>query len=331
MVNVSQATVKLVYNNKDITHDLQPWFMNMSYTDKMEGEADELEVVLRNDDDRFINSWQPQQGDTLAATIIMGQLQLPCGVFVVDEFTVENSRDSGGVATIKALAAGVKDSIRTKYSVAHEGKTLKQIAVTIATKYNYKVQGIIKDFPIVRVTQFHETDLGFLHRLAQDHGYAFSLRGSTLVFTYYADLNSAANVFTVNRTECIGTPRITDKITGVYNKGHLKHFNSKLKKTFEALQEAGANPSADVYRQLDKVDSADEADYKIGGRLYRKNLEQKTMDITVPGNTYYVCGSNIQTNGWGNYDIKWMIAQSTHKVNSNENYVTGMRLQALLQ
>src|SRR5258707_531145 len=50
-----------------------------------------------------------------------------------------------------------------------------------------------------RVTQNDETDLAFLHRLANRYNYDFSVRGKTLVFYARNQLEQAPAVYTVTR------------------------------------------------------------------------------------------------------------------------------------
>ena len=68
--------------------------------------------------------------DTSGASFTSAKLtvtieDLKCGVFEIDEINLSGPPD---VVTIRGMATGIVNSLRTKKSDAHESKTLKQIA-----------------------------------------------------------------------------------------------------------------------------------------------------------------------------------------------------------
>lgn len=314
--------LKIVYEGRDITIDLMPYLISLTYRDKAIGEADELTIVLRNNSMIWMWVWNPKKGDTITAEIAQGNGRLDCGKFTVDEPVFTGGKDGGHICTINALGAGVKDHVRTKSSFAHEGKSLKAIAEKIAAKYKYKVQGIIHNYSIGRVTQWHETDLGFLHRIAAEFGYLFSLKGDVLVFTYFPDLNNAAGALTVKRSEVMSYT-VRDKVAGVYVKGQNRYYNPKKKKLIENSVDGGDTGSADTHRTHSKVDDDEQGLYRAGGRLYKKNMDQVEIDVQMPGNIYLLSGNNVNTEGWFNYNGVYMIGEATHTVTKDGNYTTG--------
>ena len=92
--------------------------------------------------------------------------------------------------------------MRTRNSVGFEIETLLGIAQTIGEKYGLAVISTsdVTDIEFDRVTQKHETDLGFLKRLAVEHDYDFTVRGSLLVFYSRASLAAVVPIRTVDRT-----------------------------------------------------------------------------------------------------------------------------------
>lgn len=318
-----KAVLKIVYEGKDITIDLQPYLISFTYRDKAVGEADELCLQLRNNSMIWMWVWNPQKGDTITAEIKQAGASLQCGKFTVDDVSFNGSKDGGHTCTINALGAGVKDHVRTKSSFAHEGKPLKAIAEKIASKYHYKVQGIIHNYSIARVTQWHETDLGFLHRIAMEYGYLFALKGDTLVFTYYEDLNNAAGAIALKRD--LTMPYfVRDKVAGIYVKGQNRYYNPKKKKCYENTVDGGATGSVDTHRTHSKVDNDEQGLYKAGGRLYKKNMDQVEIDVTVPGNIYLMSGNNAKAEGFFNYNGIYMISEATHTVAKDGGYTTGV-------
>jgi phage protein D len=313
------ATVKIVYENKDISRDLAPLLLAFTYTDKTEGEPDEIEVAVQNSDLRWLNDWQPKKGDTIEAEIHApdGSI-LQCGKFTIDEPTYSGS-SAGDICVLKALSAGVNDPIRSKRTVAHENKTLREIANKIAARHGYTVQGITKDFKIQYEAQYRETDLAFLHRLAQQYGYIFNVRGKTLVFTSIYSLHERSASATIERTQC-NSYSIRDKITQIYSKAKHRHRHRGKKSLISALFDTGES-SADTLNVYDNVDDAGQSEDVAKARVYKKNLLQVTADITgLPGNVYLVAGNNVTLSGWGNYDGSYAVKESVHTVTRDGSY-----------
>ncbi len=80
-MNVATADFTLLYNSKDITADIARQVISLSYTDKITGESDELEITLEDADARWQNTWYPEKGAQLQLKIYQESQQLDCGVF----------------------------------------------------------------------------------------------------------------------------------------------------------------------------------------------------------------------------------------------------------
>jgi phage protein D len=84
---------RILYNGRDITADLSPYLMRVSYTDRLTGEADSLDVELAETDavtSRWLSEWYPDKGMVMSAEIgYAGQALMACGSFDVDEIEVE--------------------------------------------------------------------------------------------------------------------------------------------------------------------------------------------------------------------------------------------------
>lgn len=145
---VPHPVFQLAYGQHNITSDITPYVLSVTYTDYLSGQSDELEVALEDSDGRWINVWYPRQGDKLKLKIgYAGEPLLPCGEFEIDE--VEFAFPPSTVS-IKALAAGVKKSVRTRVGRAYENTTLAAIALRIAKRNHLVLVGKIRDIRIDR-------------------------------------------------------------------------------------------------------------------------------------------------------------------------------------
>ena len=57
------------YEQKDITADLKPYLLGISYTDYLGGQSDELQVDFEDADGRWLRAWYPDQGDALTLSV----------------------------------------------------------------------------------------------------------------------------------------------------------------------------------------------------------------------------------------------------------------------
>ncbi|MDI3319996.1 phage late control D family protein [Pinibacter soli] len=324
-MNLPVAEYTLVYNTKDISRDIADQVISINYTDKIGGESDTLELVLMDKDLRWQNSWYPQKGDSINLIIRQNGLQMDCGLFEVDELSLSIST-SGDVFSIKGLAAGIKKPMRTKESYAHEDKSLKEIANTVANDMQLKLLGNVPAISIHRATQYRESALSFLNRIGSTYGCIFSVRGANLVFTYYKDLENRSASLTLTKQQLISL-EVHDQTHKTFKACRVRHHDPLTKD----VQEFTANPDDDSDSDVDssdtleirgRVENKQQAEQKARYALYKNNTEGVGGDITLPGNILFVSGNNFQLNGAGNFSGIFHIMESSHSISSNGAYVT---------
>jgi phage protein D len=201
-MNLQPTEYKVIYEGKNITKDVSDYLLSLSYTDKNTGESDEIELEFHDKDLLWQNDWYPEKGSKIQLQIIDGNSLLDCGTFNIDEVEYKSERDSADTVSIRGMAASVTKALRTKTSSGHENKTLKELCNTIAAKHGLKVQGTIDDVTIGRITQYRESDLSFLFRIAEKYGYSFSVRDNLLVFTSLKMLYKQKHVLTLDKSQC---------------------------------------------------------------------------------------------------------------------------------
>ena len=68
--NLRYVTVKLQYDQKDITQDLVPYLKDFSFNDVMSGEADDISITLHDIEELWMSDWFPEKGAKLTASIV---------------------------------------------------------------------------------------------------------------------------------------------------------------------------------------------------------------------------------------------------------------------
>ena len=191
----------LTYEGVDVTDELAPMVLSAEYVDHLKGSSDELQITVEDRAGRWREGWFPSRGDRLTLKLgYDGEPLLDCGTFAVDEVEMRGPPDT---VAIGALAAPLSPDLRNKVSRAFESTTLREIAERIARELGLELVGEVADIRIGRVTQTAETTLAFLRRVADEYGYAFSIRPPRLVFYEIARLEAAPAAVVIDRTKLL--------------------------------------------------------------------------------------------------------------------------------
>ena len=328
-MTVPQATYQVIYNGKNVTGDILRYVKNLVYSDKSKGEADELDIVMEDSEKIWQTAWYPVKGDTISAKIIYQGNTLDCGTFTVDEITGDGSTD-GDTFTIKAIAAGINKSIRTKQSYAHENKTLREIVNTIATKNGFTVVGTINNVSIGRETQHKETDLHFLKRLAKNYGYTFSIRGTQLIFTDIFSIENKQQALTIDRSQ-ISSYSINDKTSNTFKAAKISYHNPKQNAVINYdVNESNASYQTaknDTLILHGRVENKQQAEIITKVALYRANSLQQSGTIEMDGNVLVLAGNNCILQGLGMFSGNYYIDSTTHSVDPDGGYSTSAEIK----
>lgn len=325
-MNLTAATYKILYNNKNITADISQHLVSLSYTDKVTGEADEFEMQLEDADALWQNDWMPEKGATINAEIEDDGITLSCGDFAIDEPAFSFNRSGGDVIAIKCIAAAFTQTLRTKRHTAHENKTLREIAKTVADRHGFTLTGDIPNIPVGRISQSNEHDLEFLMRLANTYGLIFSIRGKQMVFTDITNLEKTGSVLTLKKSDCESIS-ITDKSAQTFKNSTVKYHNPDDKNMVDYETADDANESADTLSIYTKAENKQQAERIATTNLYRANSFQKEGNITVSGNPLLVSGVNFSLIGCGKLSGIYHILESNHSITRGESYVTSISIK----
>ena len=327
---VDAPTAVIKYANKDITADISPYMLELTYTDALEGESDTVDLQLEDVDGRWINAWYPEHGDTVDLQLgYAGRPLLQCGEFEIDEIELHGPPD---VATIKALSAGVKKSVRTRNGRAYENTTLEAIAKDVARRNKLELVGKFETVSITRATQVFETDLAFLRRLADEYGYSFNVRGSKMTFFKVSKLKEGKTVYVITRQDCCSTYRLRDKVHGVVSEAEVTYHDPRAKRrrsvTVKDKAKQGNRTSADRARINVRAENDVQAKQKAQA-LLDKNDDQTGATITLYGNTLLVAGVLVELQTFGKFDGRYLVTKSIHTMRRGSGYTTEVELKRL--
>ena len=168
-----RATVEISIQGKDVSMDLWPHLLSLSYTDKADDELDDLQLTLEDREGLWQGDWLPKHGDIISVTIVASNFRAPgegeeldCGEFEIDELTLESSRDGGDVVTIKGVPAAVKSSLMLqKKTRAWADVPLSTVAADVVGPAGLDLLYKAPEIVFGRVEQRQEADLAFLQRI----------------------------------------------------------------------------------------------------------------------------------------------------------------------
>jgi hypothetical protein len=322
---VAEPAWRIEIGGQDVTLDLNPYVVTARYTDNAHAEIDNIQLQLVNQAGLFTGPWCPDEGTRIGLWIgYAGAPLLPCGAFEVAELEAEGPPD---LITITALAAGPRPALRTKRSVGYEGKTLSGVASTVAARLSLRVVGLVRNVTIERVTQNEETDLQFLARLADEHGYVTSVRDGQLVFQERDALEAAAATWSVRKGHETRY-RLQRRTRAVYRACEVSYHNPGSKKLIRRIVEAEGVTSGDVLKIRARVEGAAAAEARARAELRLRNGRRVEGVIDIEGTTRCMAGTNGTLVGFGDrVDGTYHVASSAHQITRGEGYVTSLEVR----
>lgn len=316
-IPVEDPVYSVQYNGTGIGADISEFVTQLSYTDHEHGQSDEVEITCEDRDHRWKQSWYPDVAARLSVTLGYADgRELRCGDFELDEIEFAGPPDT---VRIKAIATVFTPSLRTQQSFGYENTTLKSIVDAVAKRNELTVRGDIEEIALDRITQNHERDLPFLLRLAEDYGYAFSVRGSYLDFWKIRDLESAGAVLTLRRGAEIKSFTLSEKTEQTYPEGEVAYHDPNQKARVDGQARRSAK-TGDIHSLLKRAPAQGLAAKQADAHLHGKDKKQLSGTVTVVGDTRLVAGINVQLGGLHKLDGKWHVQRSSHRLSRSGGY-----------
>ncbi|KYD02632.1 hypothetical protein B4102_0226 [Heyndrickxia sporothermodurans] len=323
MTDSRRTYLDITYNNKKIKAELEGHLKDWTFTDNLSGQIDDLQIVLEDKENKWLNDWFPSKGSVLSASIFKKYwksqtVKTKIGKFEVDE--IEASGDPTEVV-IRSLSVPESSSLRGEGKVrAWEKSTLRVVAGDIAKKNKLKLYYQANENPKKdRYEQDGETDLAFLYRLCKDEGFCLKLSNRSIVILDEADYERKATVATINRksgaSDDIQVVNWTAKTTlsGAYKSCRVIYRDAAKKKTIKASYTPPKPPK--VGRTLvirEQIKSVAEGQRLAKKRLREANKDATTVNLTVTTTKHLDAGDTVNLKKFGKFNGKYIITQVVH-------------------
>lgn len=337
--------------------------MDLTYTDYLSDQSDELQVVFEDMDKKWIDTWFPTQGDKLSVALgYVGEPLVQLGHFEIVEIEWNYRPEYGSTVSVKALSAGVSKANRTLQPRAWENTTLADIVRAIAKRLDLNVAGTIEQVKIKRITQYQERDVEFLTRLAHEYGYSFKIVDKTLVFTTLSSLKQRDSVSEIRLDETLSI-RLRDNIKDTAKKVQVVGYNPKQKKKIKAEKDikpkrnaktddknstssAKAKPQnvknqskssqnktakapkhQDTLKVIARADNAEQILARATALQHQQQDEQQAGDVRLLGNPKLVAGNTIMLKNMGVFSGKYLIKSARHNLRRGQGFTTDIEIR----
>lgn len=313
-----KATASVSYNGKNIDTKLAEFLRSFSYTDVASGESDSISLVINDKDRKWIKSWFPSKGDSMAASITMknwtkdGENQkLSCGQFIIDDFSF-----SGGPIQLKLEAiaipadSGFKKTERTK---TYENTTLENIANEVAKRAGIKCYYEAGKVSIEKVEQSEKDDCSFLNELVKLYGYAMKIYRNKIVIFSEATYEKKKSVATLTEENIEPNWSWNTTLDGKYTGAKYEYTNNDKNKTFRVTVGSGSR----ILKVTDSASTLGEAEKITLAKLNEANKNDTTMSVTLTmANKKIIATSCVTIKGLGKLDGKYYVEKVSWDIGS---------------
>ena len=331
-----RAWLDIMYEGENISKDIGVDLLAFTFTEKADGEADEITLSLADPLRRWQNAWAPQQGDRIRPIIRCQNwfspgdaYELDCGEFEEDEDEL-NSTSGGDVVEIKAVAAIVKSSLAgQRKTKAWEGASLERIGRDIAAGASLELVYQASGIAMQRTDQRQENDLAFLQRICAEQGCRLKIADGRLIIFEGARAD-ALEPITLTRSSGDNF-RAKRATADVYSKVEVTYLDPPSgKQTRYEYTPDNPPQTGKVLTINQRVESAAQAERLAKAELRQKNAKQKEAEWSGMGQPLIRAGGTLKVEGWGQYDGLYAIKEVSHEFSDGGAYKSSVRLETAL-
>ena len=321
-----RATIDLTWNGAAVTTKLKDFLLSATYTDPACGEADSLELSLRNNGLQWSTAWKPQKGDSLYGEIHLEHWDkegdsrtLPLGQFILDSYSFSGFPQTATIQGVSTPADG--GFAGTKRDKVWEQVTVEEIGKEIASRAGICFIWDVEAVPLVLISveQSQQTDAEFYQSVCEDYGYAFKVYAQKMVVYDREEYKKRDSVGTISVEE-LQDYSWTTSLAGTYTGGQYSYTDPYTEQTITATLGGGTR----LLVVSGEASSQADAQRKLQAAMDEANHSATTASITIMGNAKLVASQCIDLVGLGLLSGKYFIDSITHTIGSG--YTMGLEL-----
>lgn len=336
-MEANHATFSLIIAGIDYAETIVPRLMSLTLTEKLEGEADDLEIQLANHDGAL-----PTIKRGVKAKLALGWIKgddVTLGLVDKGTFTVDEVRKEGGsgneidTLTIRARSADLTGNYRNRRNKAWKDKTIGQIVGDIAGANGYEAQvhPDLADIKLPSVEQSAKSDMAFIRDLGRRHDAVATVKDGKLLFTPIgAQTNPGGKAMASHKLTRRENSRWTFTVADrqEHDGAEAQWHDRKAARRKTVKQGGGKNPKR-IKRSF-----ASEAEAKAAASAESKRASRGQYEFTYDmalGEPAIGPNERATLSGWDDEidGIKWLIEQATHKLDAQGGLGTSLMMKSV--
>lgn len=332
-----RITPDVIYNNQNITPEIEGFIDSISFQDNLSGQADNISISLSDRARRWItDQWSPQKGDSVKVALLLSRdwgsdqpSARNLGYFELDETSMNGPPTK---VSIKGMSIPQDTTLKEKKTKAWENTNLKKIAEEIAKNNKLTVYFSVEENPTYeRVDQEDQSDVAFLDKICGDAGLSLKIADKKIIILDEAHLEKEAAVATISFTDKdLKDYSFKDSLSVMYKSCVVKYKDAKKKKTISYTFTPKNPPKTGrVLTVNEEVTSEAEAQKLAIKSLRNANKEATTGSLRLAGFLFLYAGQCVNIKGWGIYDGKYIITSMSGTVGSGSE--TSLELRRCLE
>ncbi len=318
---------RVTLDGQDLTERLAPRLISLSLSESRGDEADQLDLVIRDNDGRTA---LPRRGVALEVALGWKDAGLfNKGTFIVDE--VEHSGPPD-VVTIRARSADLTGAVRTRKERSWHDTTLGAIVGALASEHSLKsaIAPALASIAIPHLDQANESDINLLTRLGKRFDAVATVKAGTLILSPIGagTTTSGAQLPGVTITRASGDQHrfsIADRETYSGVRAYWGDRNAARRKAVLA-------GSSDNEKKL-QATYATEAEARQHAEAELKRLQRGTATLSYtlalgradisPEQTIAVQGFKSEIDG-----TEWLVSKASHSFDPGSGFTTSLELES---
>lgn len=324
MTLARRAEVAITWQSKDITRDIAPFLLSLSYADNLTSAADDLGIELEDREGLWEGDWRPTFGDSVEASVtaepwLTDVTDLRFGLFAHDKITLKGPPRVVTLLCVSApLATGLRRRRRTR---AWRGVTLRQIAQDIADRAKLPLEW---DGPAGRAytarNQVDKSDLEFLDELSKEVGRTLKVFEDKIVCFVELTLDGTPSI---GEIDLAGGHVISWAFDGddsdKYGSCHISFFDPRSGKTQKAefpppgVIIPGLDPDGMTLEVRMPLESLADAGEKAKALLRNANRFATSGKLETVGDPGLLAGVTFDLVGAGQMNGKFIVTKAEHR------------------
>ena len=314
MSRARRASVRIRYNNTDITEDIGDDLKTFSYTDAASGESDSISLTLKDRERKWMGGWMPEKGSHISADIIFkdwayegDDWEMYCGEFEVDDVSLSGPP---AVCKIKAVSIPRSEAFNEEERTKNwQNVTVKEIAEEIAGRAGIELFYDAEEIPIRVLEQDKQTDCKFLYAVCKKYGLAMKVFANKIVIFDEAVYETEETSVKLNYEE-FSQFSYNSTLAGTYTGAKLAYMDP-AESEIHAVEVGGGSR---IMEMNEEADSAKDAERKAMAALNNANKKDVTFSGTVMPKRGLIASGCINIKGFGKPNGTYYIDEVVTKI-----------------